>query len=90
MGTQPCNPALLLPTTLYGLLSDHAYRLPRTLELESIAQDVLTLAVIPVLLWSARRSRAGSLPGHLLWLGTLARRLGHPVTCWLKKTLRER
>lgn len=64
--------ALLLPATLYGLLADHTYRLPRTLELQGIAQDVLPLATIPVLLWSARRSRAGSLPGHRLWLGTLA------------------
>ena len=63
---------LLLAATLYGLLADHAYRLPRSLELQGIAQDVLTLATIPVLLWAARRSRAGSLPGHLLWLGTLA------------------
>ncbi|WNV87453.1 hypothetical protein [Umezawaea sp. Da 62-37] len=64
--------ALLLTATLYGLLAEHAYRLSRSLELQGIAQDVLTLATIPVLLWAARRSRAGSLPGHLLWLGTLA------------------
>ena len=63
---------LLLAATLYGLLAEHAYRLSRSLELQGIAQDVLTLATIPVLLWSARRSRGGSLPGHLLWLGTLA------------------
>lgn len=66
---------LLAPTvvaaTLYGLLSDRAYRLDRTVHLESMAQDVLTLAIVPVLIWAGRRSSAGSLRGHLLWLGLL-------------------
>lgn len=56
---------------LYGLFSDRAYRLDRTTHLESIAQDVLTLAIVPVLVWAGRRSSAGSLRGHLLWLGLL-------------------
>lgn len=64
--------AILTTATLYGLLAEHAYRLDRHLELESIAQDVLTLATVPVLVWAGRRSRSGSLPGHLLWLGLLA------------------
>jgi hypothetical protein len=37
-----------------------------------MAQDVLTLAIVPLLVWSARLSRKGSLGGHLLWLGLLA------------------
>jgi len=61
----------LLITTLYGLLAEHAYRLDRRLELESIAQDALTLATVPVLIWAGRRSRT-SLRAHLLWLGLLS------------------
>jgi hypothetical protein len=64
--------AVLTAATLHGLLADRAYRLDRVLELESIAQDVLTLAIVPLLVWAGRRSRRGSLPGHLLWLGLLA------------------
>ncbi|SDI15049.1 hypothetical protein SAMN05192558_101410 [Actinokineospora alba] len=64
--------AILTTATLYGLLSEHAYRLDRQVEIESIAQDVLTLAMVPALVWAGRRSRTGSLPGHLLWLGLLA------------------
>jgi hypothetical protein len=64
--------AILLTTTLYGLMSDHAYRLDRKLELESIAQDVLTLAIVPLLIWAGHRSRTGSPRTHLLWLGLLA------------------
>ncbi|KOV90117.1 hypothetical protein [Nocardia sp. NRRL S-836] len=62
---------VLTAATLYGLFSDRAYRLERTVHLESMAQDVLTLLVVPVLVWAARRSRAGSVRGHLLWLGLL-------------------
>src|SRR5687768_4153961 len=61
----------VVAATLYGLLSDRAYRLDRTVHLESMAQDVLTLAIVPVLIWAGRRSSAGSLRGHLLWLGLL-------------------
>jgi hypothetical protein len=62
---------VLVGATVYGLLSERAYRLDRVLQLESMAQDVLTLAIVPVFVWAGRRSRAGSLPGHLLWLGLL-------------------
>ena len=62
---------VLVAATLYGLLSDRAYRLDRTVHLESMAQDVLTLAIVPVLIWAGRRSGAGSLRGHLLLLGLL-------------------
>ncbi|MET9232228.1 hypothetical protein [Lentzea sp. NPDC003310] len=64
--------AVLVPATLYGLLSDRAYRLDQTLRLESVAQDVLTLAIVPVLVLAGRRARAGSAAAHLLWLGLLA------------------
>lgn len=47
------------------------YRLDRTVHLESMAQDVLTLLVVPVLIWAGRRSNTGSLRGHLVWLGLL-------------------
>ncbi|GAB2817402.1 hypothetical protein [Lentzea nigeriaca] len=62
---------VLVAATLYGLLSERAYRLDRALQLESMAQDVLTLAIVPVFVWAGHRSRTGSLPGHLLWLGLL-------------------
>jgi hypothetical protein len=58
--------AVLAAATLYGLLAGHAYRIDRDLELGSMGQDVLTLAVVPLLIW------AGSLRGHLLWLSVLA------------------
>lgn len=63
--------SVLMAATLYGLFSDRAYRMDRTVHLESMAQDVLTLAIVPVLVWAGRRSSAGSLRGHLLWLGLL-------------------
>lgn len=64
--------AVLVAATLYGLLAGHAYRVDRNLEVASLGQDVLTLMVVPLLLWAGHRSRAGSLRGHLLWLGVLA------------------
>lgn len=64
--------AVLVAATLYGLLADRAYRLDTALRLESIAQDVLTLAIVPVLVWAGRRARRGSPAAHLLWLGLLA------------------
>ncbi|WP_086824087.1 hypothetical protein [Allokutzneria sp. NRRL B-24872] len=64
--------AVLTASTLHGLLAEHAYRLARTVELESLAQDALTLAVVPVLVFAGRRSRLGSARGHLLWLGLLS------------------
>lgn len=62
---------VLIAATLYGLFSGRAYRLDRALQLESRAQDVLTLAIVPVLIWAGRRSSVGSPRGHLLWLGLL-------------------
>jgi hypothetical protein len=63
---------LLLPTIGYGLFSSSAYRgLSGGLVMSSRAQDVLTLLVLPLLLWAAARSRAGSLRGHVAWLGLL-------------------
>jgi hypothetical protein len=62
---------VLTAATLYGLFSDRAYRLDRTVHLESMAQGVLTLLVVPLLIWAGRRSSAGSLRGHLVWLGLL-------------------
>jgi hypothetical protein len=64
--------AVLAAATLYGLLAGHAYRIDRDLEMASLGQDVLTLAVVPLLIWAGYRSRAGSLRGHLLWLSLLA------------------
>jgi hypothetical protein len=64
--------AVLVAATLYGLMAGHAYRIDRDLELASLGQDVLTLMVVPLLIWAGHRSRAGSLGGHLLWLGLLA------------------
>jgi hypothetical protein len=64
--------AVLVTATLYGLLADGAYRAGRELEVMGFGQDVLTLAAVPVLVWAGHRSRAGSLRGHLLWLGLLA------------------
>jgi hypothetical protein len=63
---------VLVAATTYGLLAGHAYRINRNLELASLGQDVLTLMVVPLLIWAGHRSRAGSLRGHLLWLGMLA------------------
>jgi hypothetical protein len=64
--------ALLLPAIGYGLVSSSAYRgLSDDLVLSSRAQDVLTLLALPLLLWSAARSRAGSVRGHMAWLGLL-------------------
>jgi hypothetical protein len=64
--------AVLVAATTYGLLAGHAYRIDRDLEMASLGQDVLTLMVVPVLIWAGHRSRAGSLGGHLLWLSVLA------------------
>jgi hypothetical protein len=64
--------AVLVAATAYGLLAGHAYRIDRDHEMASLGQDVLTLMMVPVLLWAGHRSRAGSVRGHLLWLGVLA------------------
>jgi hypothetical protein len=63
---------VLVPAALYGLLAADPYRgAPAQLALGSRAQDVLTLALLPLLVWTGHRSRARSLRGHLLWLGLL-------------------
>jgi hypothetical protein len=65
--------ALLVPATLYGLSAADPYRgVSAQLAMGSRAQDVLTLALVPLLLAAGHRSRTGSLRAHLLWLGLLA------------------
>jgi hypothetical protein len=61
---------LVVAATGYGLVVDGAYgSVEPLLEQTWRAQDAVTLAVVPVLVWAGRRARAGSLRGHLLWLG---------------------
>jgi hypothetical protein len=56
----------------YGLLVDDAYRLISPLTRETWrAQDAITLAVVPVLLWATWRARLGSLSAHLVSVGIL-------------------
>ncbi|HEU4491851.1 MAG TPA: hypothetical protein VFR74_13365 [Jiangellales bacterium] len=60
----------VVAATGYGLLADGAYGSVQPLvEQTWRAQDAVTLAVVPLLVWAGRRARAGSLHGHLLWLG---------------------
>jgi hypothetical protein len=55
--------------TSYGLLT-RPYRLVTDLLSATwLAQDAVTLLVVPVLVWSAQRAAAGSLRAHLLWIG---------------------
>lgn len=63
--------AVVTPATLYGLLIADAYRVPAQLVVTWRAQDLITLLVVPVLLWSAVRARAGSLRAHLVWVGVV-------------------
>lgn len=63
--------APLTAATLYGLLADGAYRTPADIAAQGRGQDLLTLLTVPVLLWAAARARAGSLRGHLLWVGLM-------------------
>jgi hypothetical protein len=64
--------AILVAAASYGLLADHPYRgVQPELAGGSRGQDVLTLVAVPVLIWAGYRSRAGSLRGHLLWLGVV-------------------
>lgn len=65
--------ALLVPACAYGLLAVDAYTgASAQLAVGSRAQDVLTLALLPLLLTAAHRSSSGSLRAHLLLLGLLA------------------
>lgn len=64
--------SLVLVAAVYGLLVDDAYRLVPALTRETWrAQDAVTLATVPVLLWTTRRARAGSLNAHLVSVGIL-------------------
>lgn len=72
VGYVPVLSLLVVVAALYGLLADDAYRLVPALTRETWrAQDAVTLATVPVLLWAAWRARAGSLVAHLLSTGIL-------------------
>jgi hypothetical protein len=61
---------LVVAATGYGLVVDDAYASVEPLLQQTWrAQDAVTLAVVPVLVWAGRRAHAGSVHGHLLWLG---------------------
>jgi hypothetical protein len=61
---------LVVVATVYGLVADDAYRMVSDMTRQTWrAQDSVTLLLVPVLLWSSRRARAGSLSGHLLTTG---------------------
>ena len=63
---------LVIVATVYGLVVDDAYRLVSPLTRQTWrAQDAVTLATVPVLLWATWRARAGSLSAHLLSVGIL-------------------
>ncbi|WP_353508961.1 hypothetical protein [Intrasporangium sp.] len=65
-----CLGGLVVVATVYGLVAEDAYRLVPALTRQTWrAQDAVTLLLVPVLLWSSRRARAGSLSGHLLTTG---------------------
>jgi hypothetical protein len=61
---------LVVAATTYGLLSDDAYRLVTDLTRSTWrAQDAVTLACVPVVIWAAVRARSGSFPAHVLSVG---------------------
>jgi len=63
---------LVIIATAYGLVVDDAYRLVSDLTRQTWrAQDLVTLAMVPVLLWATWRARKGSLPAHLVSVGIL-------------------
>jgi hypothetical protein len=63
---------LVVVAAAYGLFVEDAYRLVPGLTRQTWrAQDAVTLATVPVLLWSSRRARAGSLGAHLVTVGIL-------------------
>ena len=65
-----CLGGLVIVATVYGLVAGDAYRLVSEMTRQTWrAQDAVTLLFVPVLLWSSRRARAGSLSGHLLTTG---------------------
>ena len=68
----PMLAILVIIATVYGLVFDDAYRLVSPLTGETWrAQDAVTLATVPVLLWATWRARAGSLSAHLVSVGIL-------------------
>jgi hypothetical protein len=63
---------LVIIAAVYGLVVDDAYRLVSPLTRQTWrAQDAVTLAMVPVLLWATWRARAGSLGAHLVSVGIL-------------------
>jgi hypothetical protein len=61
----------LIVATVYGLVAGEAYRTSADIAAQGRGQDLLTLLTVPLLLWTARRARAGVLRAHLLWLGLM-------------------
>ena len=63
---------LVVTAAVYGLVVDDAYRLVSPLTRATWrAQDAVTLATVPVLLWATWRARAGSFSAHLVSVGIL-------------------
>ena len=63
---------LVMIAAVYGLVVNDAYRLVSFLTRETWrAQDAVTLATVPVLLWATWRARAGSLRAHLVSVGIM-------------------
>ena len=63
---------LVIVAATYGLVVHDAYRLVSPLTRATWrAQDAVTLATVPVLLWATWRARAGSLGAHLVSVGIL-------------------
>ena len=63
---------LVISAAVYGLVVEDAYRLLSPLTRQTWrAQDAVTLATVPVLLWATWRARAGSLSAHLVSVGIL-------------------
>ena len=63
---------LVIIAAMYGFVVDDAYRLVSPLTRETWrAQDAVTLATVPVLLWAGWRARAGSLSAHLVSVGIM-------------------
>lgn len=68
----PLLGVLVVIAATYGLVFDDAYRLVEPLTRQTWrAQDAVTLATVPLLIWATRRARAASLSAHLVSLGIL-------------------
>lgn len=62
--------ALVVAATAFGLLSEDAYRSVSALTRSTWrAQDLVTLATVPLLLWASARARSGSLAAHVASVG---------------------